>query len=656
MSRYLYKNSFNHFIDEAAESVLGTIVNNSENNNEAIQQINTWREEIRILDEALFGLDNGSVAFEYTIPRIGKRVDNVLIYKGMIYLLEFKVGEKEFRNYEIDQVVDYALDLKNFHKESLDKRIVPILVATNAEEVNNLAKFSDDLISTPILCNTNTLRDTLIKISEQYDLPDINEDEWYNSDYAPTPTIIEAAQYMYRNKSVKDISRNDAGAYNLSETTNIVKNIVEYSKKNNKKSICFITGVPGAGKTLAGLNIANETQSFDEEEHAVFLSGNLPLVQVLQEALARDAVDNLHMSKSDALRKTKSYIQIIHHFRDDAVNTNNPPHEKVVIFDEAQRSWDATQLANFMARKKGVLNFNMSEPEFLIEFMNRHEDWATIICLVGGGQEINTGEAGLEEWFNTILNRYSDWDVYISDKIYDKEYTNGKSLEGLLSQIPHCNIKPKLHLSVSTRSFRSECQSDFVKSLLDLNVERAKYYLEILKDKYPIYITRDLNRAKTWIKEKARGTERYGVAASSGAKRLRKYGIWVDSSIDDVSWFLNNKYDVRSSYALEQCATEFDIQGLELDWSIVGWDADLRFDGTKWEYYSFVGTKWNRISKRDRIKYLINSYRVLLTRARQGMIIYIPKGDKNDITSLPRFYDLTYKYLKSLGIDELVGE
>ncbi len=653
MSRYLYKNTFQNFIDEDDESVLGTIIDNSGNTNESLLQINAWKEEIKILDEVLFGLDEGTVAFEYTIPRMGSRVDNVLLYKGMVYLLEFKVGETVYRNHEIEQVMDYALDLKNFHKESYDKRLLPILVATNAEEVENLPAFSEDLISTPILCNRNTLRDTIIKIANSFPETELDEEKWFNSPYAPTPTIIEAAQYMYRNKSVKDISRNDAGAYNLTETTNIVKGIIEKSKLENRKSICFITGVPGAGKTLAGLNIANETQNFSDDEHAVFLSGNLPLVQVLQEALARDASANLNITKSDAYRKTKSYIQIIHHFRDDAVNTTTPPNERVVIFDEAQRSWNKSQLSNFMLRKKGVPNFNMSEPEFLIEYLNRHKDWATIICLIGGGQEINTGEAGIEEWFNVLSNKYPNWDVYVSDKIYDKEYTNGKSIQDVLSSLSHLNIEEKLHLAVSTRSFRSEKQSDFIKALLDLNTEKAKEDFSILKDKYPIYITRDLDKAKQWIKSKARGSERYGMIASSGAKRLRKYGMWVECPIDDPSWFLNDKDDVRSSYSLEQCASEFDIQGLELDWDIIGWDADLRFNGNEWEYYSFTGTTWNRIAREERIKYLINSYRVLLTRARQGMIIYIPYGDVNDITSSPDKYNNTYNYLLSLGIDEI---
>ena len=523
MSRYLYKESFKEFLNESDEAILGKIVENSENSSETIQQINTWKAEINVLKEALNGDIEGNVSFEYTIPRIGHRVDNVLIINGIIYLLEFKVGEREYKKYEIDQVVDYALDLKNFHKESYTKKIIPILVATRAENIENKLEFSDDGIANPILCNAINLGENLKRIANSVSDVDFDYNTWYESLYAPTPTIIEAAQYMYRNKSVKDISRNDAGTYNLTETTQIVKEIIENSKKKSEKSICFITGVPGAGKTLAGLNIANETQNFEEDEHAVFLSGNFPLVEVLQEALARDASEHMGISKSEALRKTKSYIQIIHHFRDEAVNTNNPPHEKVAIFDEAQRSWNKEQLSNFMSRKKGIPDFDMSEPEFLIEYMDRHTDWATIICLIGGGQEINTGEAGLEEWFNTLHDKYSNWHVYVSNKIYDREYTNGKSLEELLSKLPNLNIKDKLHLAVSTRSFRSEKESDFVKDLLNLKIDEAKNNLSELKKVYPVYMTRDLNKAKMWIRKKARGTEKYGLVASSGAKRLRKY-------------------------------------------------------------------------------------------------------------------------------------
>lgn len=469
----------------------------------------------------------------------------------------------------------------------------------------------------------------------------------------PTPTIIEAAQALYSGHNVEDISRNDASAINLNQTTKAINEIIDYSKLNNRKSICFITGVPGAGKTLAGLNIAVERQKTDNNEHAVFLSGNGPLVDVLQEALARDDVKRNNVKKTDALRKSREFIQIIHHFRDDAIAVDSAPFEKVTIFDEAQRAWDEVNLADFMKRKKGKFGFNMSEPEFLISIMDRHKDWATIVCLIGGGQEINKGEsAGISGWFEALKNKFPGWDIYISDKITENEYSKGRSFDELLSGLNY-KIVSDLHLSVSLRSFRSEKVASFVKALLDADKITAKTLYEEFREKYPICITRDIDGAKEWIKGKALGTQRYGLTASSGAKRLRKYGIWVDNKVKATNWFLNDKDDVRSSYFLEETATEFDIQGLELDWSIVAWDADLRFINNKFNYYSFKGTKWQNIKSEDKVLYLKNAYRVLLTRARQGLVIFVPKGDENDWTMKAEFYDGIYKYLKEIGLEEI---
>lgn len=392
----------------------------------------------------------------------------------------------------------------------------------------------------------------------------------------PTPTIIEAAQALYMGHNVEDISRNDASAKNLNQTTKAINEIIDYSKDNNKKSICFITGVPGAGKTLAGLNIAIERQKVDEDEHAVFLSGNGPLVDVLQEALCRDDAKRNGNKKADAMRKAKEFIQIIHHFRDDAISVNSPPVERVTIFDEAQRAWDEPNLSDFMKRKKGVLDFNLSEPEFLISILNRHEGWATIVCLIGGGQEINKGEsAGIAGWFDSLKNNYPDWNVYISDKITDEEYAKDNDFIEMTKGL-NVHIVEGLHLAVSLRSFRSENVSAFVKALLDVDKETVRTLYQQFKNDYPICITRDLQKAKQWVKDKAKGTQRYGLTASSGAKRLRKYGVWVQNKIDAPVWFLNDKDDVRSSYYLEETATEFDIQGLELDWTIVSVPLPLR--------------------------------------------------------------------------------
>jgi DUF2075 family protein len=305
-----------------------------------------------------------------------------------------------------------------------------------------------------------------------------------------------------------------------------------------------------------------------------------------------------------------------------------------------------------MQVKKGVSDFNMSEPEFLISIMDRHTDWAVIICLIGGGQEINTGEAGLPEWFSAIKKQYSHWQVYLSTEISDIEYTRGHDIKDLLTGIKYESLD-NLHLKMSIRSFRSEYVSKFVKAVLDCDKENAKKLLLELKNKYPFVLTRDINKAKQWLKDKSRGTERFGLVASSNADRLKPFGIYVELKIDAKNWFLNPKEDVRSSFYLEYVATEFDIQGLELDWTCVAWDANLRFENNNWTFNQFRGKNWQKINSEDGRIYLKNAYRVILTRARQGLVIFIPEGNENDPTRNSEFYDGTYNYLKEIGLEEI---
>jgi len=649
MTRSFYSDSVESFIHTNSYTIFGKIVSNDGFSSDDLQK-NTWKAEIEILKRELSCMRDGQIIFEYTIPRIGKRVDNILLYQGIVFIIEFKVGDDKYQNYAIEQVLDYALDLKNFHKESHDKFLVPILVATKAKSRDLAITYIQEDILEPICCNESNLGSYIAVIADRYKQSEFSTANWINSLYMPTPTIIEAAQALYRGNNVEDITRNDASAINLSLTTQAINEIIDFSKNNHRKSICFVTGVPGAGKTLAGLNISIERQKIDENEHAVFLSGNGPLVEVLQEALARDDCLRNATKKSDALRKAKEFIQIIHHFRDDAISVETPPIEKVVIFDEAQRAWTEDMLSKFMKQKKGVFQFDMSEPEFLISIMDRHHDWTTIICLVGGGQEINTGEAGLIEWFDSLKKQYIEWDVYVSKRITDSEYSQGQSLQTLLHGMK-CKIVDDLHLAVSIRSFRSEKVSSFVKALLDVQLEEAKQLYEGFKEVYPFVVTRDLEAAKRWIKNKAKGSQRYGITASSGAKRLRTHGVWVQSKVDAPTWFLNEKDDVRSSYFLEETATEFDIQGLELDWTIVCWDANFRFNGASFDFLDFKGTKWQTINKAENISYLKNAYRVLLTRARQGCVIYVPKGDPDDKTRLPGFYNGVYDYFREIGLE-----
>ena len=653
MRREYYSARISAFLKIDVDVILGQLLIHSEFETTDMQK-DAWCREIKILQEQLAEFADGEIAFEYTIPRIGHRIDVVCLVMGTIFLLEFKVGERDYKKSANDQVMDYALDLKYFHEASKDRYIVPISIATEAPEANITIEFMEDRIAEVVLGNKNNIGKIVYKTIARVNTNSITMADWMNSGYAPTPTIIEAAQAMYRNHSVQDISRNDAGAQNLSTTTAAIGKIIDDCKLNHKKAICFVTGVPGAGKTLAGLNIANARHHFESDEHAVFLSGNGPLVDVLQEALARDQVKREGITKEDAKRQTKAFIQIIHKFRDEALTTSKPPLEKVVIFDEAQRAWNKGKLSDFMKRKKGVPDFNHSESEFLISIMDRHQDWATIICLVGGGQEIYTGEAGIEDWFRALREQYINWDIYLSEKMTDAEYIGELPVKRLLCGAK-IHYESSLHLGVSLRSFRNEKLSAFVKALLDNQPEIAAGFYSELSVSYPIFVTRNFASAKEWIRAKARGTERYGLLASSEGKRLRGEGIWVLSEIKHVSWFLNGKDNVDSSYYLEVAASEFKVQGLEIDYGLLAWEIDLRYVNGNFDHYCFRGTSWNHINILQRQKYQKNAYRVLLTRARQGLIIYVPAGtDASVDASRDRYlYDDIFNYLISCGIQEL---
>lgn len=645
-SRYYYSENLSSFLGEDENAILGKLVSASEFDVE-LDQREAWRYSISLLKSALGQRSEGHVLLEYTIPRMGKRIDAVLLLDGSVFVVEMKVGASSFDRGAIDQVYDYALDLKYFHEASADRPIIPILVATRATTHREArVDFAGDLVASPILADVKHFQ-YLIQQAPQRDLTPIEPEKWIRSPYRPTPTIIEAAQALFRDHDVAEISRTDAAAENLSQTANAIARIIENAKENGEKSICLVTGVPGSGKTLAGLVIANERHSF-EQDLAVFLSGNGPLVLVLQEALARDHAGRTGITKSAALRKSKAFIQNIHHFRDDALFTDDPPVERVTVFDEAQRAWDSKQLAKFMREKKGVSGFQDSEPEFLIGVMDRHEDWAVIVCLIGTGQEINTGEAGLDAWISALETRFQSWHLHLSPQASLMIVEPDKAETEVLGVRSH--IDPSLHLRVSLRSFRSERLSDFVAFLLSHEIDSAKEVLTELLTAYPIVLTRDRERAKEWLSKHARGSERFGQIASSRAYRLRARGVWVQVKPNPVHWFLNDATDVRSSNALEEAASEYDIQGLELDWTLVCWDADLRYVDGAFRHYAFRGDKWTRVNQASTQMYLTNAYRVLLTRARQGMILYVPEGDELDPTRHPSIYDGTFSYLESLGI------
>jgi hypothetical protein len=655
MQRAGIASTVEHFLATADASILGQLAESSAFAID-ITQRNAWQTQIKTLKELLRPYSGrGSIYLEYVIPRLGKRIDALIVINHVIFVLEYKVGDTSFSASGIDQVYDYALDLKNFHETSHDAFVAPILIATQADAspVVTLTASSDRLLH-PILGNLETLPDIMSAVLNFVEGPAIDITTWERGRYCPTPTIIEAAMALYGGHKVEDISKKDAGAENLSRTSNTVDLIIREAKNRSSKAICFVTGVPGAGKTLVGLDIATRHISKESELYSVFLSGNGPLVKVLQEALAIDKVrrekDRGNQIKIGKARsEVSAFIQNVHHFRDECLlDDDKPPVEHVALFDEAQRAWDLEQTAKFMREKKKRARFNMSEPEFLISCLDRHQDWAVIVCLVGGGQEINTGEAGISEWIDAVARSFPHWHLHLSSRLTDSEYGAGKLLDKLQHQ-PNVSMRDELHLAVSMRSFRAENVSQLVKQILDRDAISARKTLTSLVDRYPVVLTRSPVKAKEWIRAQARGTERYGMVVSSRAYRLKPHAIDVRLQVDPVLWFLKGKDDVRSSYYLEDAATEYRVQGLELDWACVIWDADFRFGCKSWEHWAFVGNGWNRIRKKERQMYQLNAYRVLLTRARQGMVIVVPEGDSKDATRKADYYDTTYGYLKSIG-------
>jgi len=652
-SRAWYGASIAEFLEAQPQTVLGRLAECGEFSLIPTQR-DAWIGQISILRASLGGLAGG-IFLEFNIPRMGRRIDAVLLVGPIVFVLEFKVGEATFDRGAIDQVWDYALDLKNFHEASHNAPIVPILVATEADQPAepNLQPDGDNVYH-PILATSEGLRPILDVVLRSISGSILDSKLWARAPYHPTPTIVEAARALYAQHSVEDIARFDAGAGNLRITSQRIEELVDEAKSTGRKSICFVTGVPGAGKTLVGLNVATRRREIGEPTHAVFLSGNGPLVAVLREALTRDEVVR-RKEQGEKIRKgkvadgVKAFIQNVHHFRDDALIETGPPIEHVVIFDEAQRAWNLQQTANFMQRKKKRAGFSQSEPEFLISCMDRHKEWAVIVCLVGGGQEINIGEAGIGAWLDALNSSFPDWHIYISSKLTDSEYAAGGALAKI--ERPHrAHMEDDLHLAVSMRSFRAENVSAFVKALLDCEKQQARQELEQFVSRFPIAVTRDLSLAKQWIRSHARGTERFGIVASSKAQRLKPHAVDIRVNVDPVHWFLNGKEDTRSSYYMEDAATEFQVQGLELDWTCVMWDGDMRSSETGWSFHDFRGDRWTNIAKSENRNYLRNAYRVLLTRARQGMVIFVPPGERSDPTRSSAIYDPTFNYLVDLGI------
>jgi len=630
----------------------------------APEQLSAWHLQLPVLRAALADLPAGVEAaapapwihLEFDIPRLGRRVDAVLVLPECVIPIEFKVGAKKFERLDIEQAWDYGLDLKNFHAPSHAAPIFPILCATEARDSDRRWKPPHaDGVRPPFCCNGESLgRAIALALGEEKVSATLSAAEtvadtfsglltpstWGTGSYSPTPTIIEAARSLYARHTVHDITRSDAGAVNLAATSGCIERIIAAAKAGRRKAIVFVTGVPGAGKTLVGLNVATRHGERSDAAHAVFLSGNGPLVAVLREALARDDFERLKKVPATTFGKEKvsatlsaaetvadtfsvsappriglcrsavrAFIQNVHHFRDDTLRDPAPPDDHVVVFDEAQRAWDARQLASFMKRKKGRPGFTQSESELLLSALDRHDDWAVVVCLVGGGQEINTGEAGIGAWLESVRTAFPGWDVFISPHLTDSEYAATGALARLTESRevktgsgaicwsaqsdqprPQAGVSsqmgpdavflvqdPALHLATSMRSFRAESLSRFVKALLDGEAEAGRELFESFREQYPIVLTRSMRAARRWIRQQRRGTERAGLVASSSAQRLKPHAIDIRVNIDPVHWFLSPAKDTRSSLYPTPST------------------------------HSFRGAKWTDVKKPERRQYLKNA-------------------------------------------------
>jgi len=649
-SKYLNEIDLEHTIVErlsAKAAELGFTVTS--------ELINSWKitaESLHRLRKSALqvGIDTSEIGIvmEYEIARRAKRIDLVVLYKDFIFCIEFKTGIEDTSLQSKRQVEEYALDLRDFHLKSFEKTIIPILATGNRMKQSRLLETEINIVGVDSM--GENICKYILDANKSGSVCDL--EEWILSPYQPTPNIIEAAKNLYINNTVADIA--SFGSVNLTETVNEVQKIIEKTKKDKCRSIVFITGVPGSGKTLAGLEALHTIRNL-ENEGAVFVSGNGPLVEILREAIAINQSELQEISISEARRQMSTLIEHAYRWRNEYLNNSERvPPEHILLFDEAQRAWTKDRLTSWSSRQGKRVE--MSEPEAFLKIMERVPGWSVIVCLVGGGQEINTGEEGLSEWGEALIN-INTWNINTSPKVLQENSNESMKLFSDSNEnIENIIISDNLHLEMNVRSPRAEKLNNFVDLILQNKEQEAKKNLPNSFE-YPIYITRNLDTAKSTIREIASG--RYGLLASSQARRLRAFGIETnllrsESGKAQPNWFLKGEDDVRSSYALEIPATEYDCQGLEIDYGLVAWGADTYFDqdSNNWVVRKFKGSKWQLMRNDIDYQYGLNRYRVLLTRSRKGMVIFIPPGN-NDITTDLKFYDGTYQFLKNLGIEEL---
>ncbi len=670
-----FRSTVREFLERDSDQIIGELTRRAGASHATLlaATVVSWERTISVLKRSLSTIvgekaiaGEWGLLLEYEIPRRDRRIDVVLLTGEAVIVLEFKTGDSGDLAAARRQAEHYSLDLRDFHRESRGRAIVPVVVMSAGPPFAS----GDDLmeadpVKAVLSANDETLHLALEHVTQLYRSDDragmIDVCTWDQSPYGPVPSIVEAAQMLYSKQSVREISHAHADAHNLTKTSDLLVRAVVEAQTEGHKIICFVTGVPGAGKTLAGLNAVHSPELMrDGRPAGAFLSGNGPLVKVISEALARDHHARTGESMDHSRRRIRTFIQSVHSFLKEYRPAGKLPPERVIVFDEAQRAWDSTKvrkelLQRATASERDALADVPSEPMLMLSIMDRLPDWGVLIALVGGGQEIHDGEAGLAEWGRALRERFAHWQVWASTEALE----GGASVAGnrlFVDRGPGEIVARKddvLHLAVCVRSYRAESVAAWVNAVVGADAGAANSISSKVTE-FPIVLTRNLASAREWLRKSARGFRRCGLLASSGALRLRAHGLEVSSgfrggfSFED--WFLAPPEDIRSSSVLEVALTEFECQGLELDWCGLCWGDDFTWSDAGWDFRRLTGSKWQQVQKSVSQEFLRNKYRVLLTRAREGMVIWVPRGDSGDPTRDPVRLDSTAEYLRRCGV------
>ncbi|XXF77006.1 DUF2075 domain-containing protein [Myxococcaceae bacterium GXIMD 01537] len=620
------------------------------------QQDFAWQQALPALSAAIVEANGQgwTLALEYELLRLEKRVDAVVLTDHVILVLEFKTGAKSRAT--MAEAEDYALDLHDFHAGSRNHPILPVLIAGDGGFVPPAQ--SQPLwngVLPAVACGHRGLGALLRWVQSFAPATPASLDgaAWLEAPYRPVPTIVEAATMLYARNGVAEIATARADTTNLTRTAHAIARNVAAARDAGDKRVVFVTGIPGAGKTLCGLNAVFASAAGAD---SAFLTGNVPLVTVLRAALVADAVARDECSRAEAKQRVKGKLQNVHRFLEDNATDlqRRAPSDRLIVFDEAQRAWDQDK-ARIGTRNKPS-RLTMSEPAHTLEIMGRHAGWAVVVALIGNGQEINTGEAGLAEWGRVIAASGGTWRAIAAPRAVQTHDPVQRLAEGW----PHWLDRDKdLDLTVPVRSVRDAAGAAWVDALLRGAVTEAR---EIANSSgaLPFLLVRDLEEVRATLRRLARGQRRAGLVASAGAKRLRAVGLGVQAE-DVADWFLRRWPDVRASDALESFATEYDCQGLELDLVGLAWGGDLVWHEGSWLPRRFAGTRWQMVRNAEERRHIINTYRVLLTRARYETVIWVPRGSPrhepwHDATRDAAELDAVAELLLACGVRSLESE